>query len=151
MSHESVWYSRPRSYGKGARQCRVCTHKAGLIRKYGLNLCLPVNWRSISPITIPPSPPQLYQSIYPLANELVERKHAAYCAERNGSDSLAQDMDIWPLERKTRAWKNGRGLGYNITRNAESLIPILPSQHVLSFTVGIVNIADRRITLIDTA
>ncbi|TGJ83895.1 hypothetical protein E0Z10_g4880 [Xylaria hypoxylon] len=39
MSHESVWYSRPRSYGKGARQCRVCTHKAGLIRKYGLNLC----------------------------------------------------------------------------------------------------------------
>ncbi|RYC58027.1 hypothetical protein CHU98_g8179 [Xylaria longipes] len=39
MSHESVWYSRPRNYGKGARQCRVCTHKAGLIRKYGLNLC----------------------------------------------------------------------------------------------------------------
>ncbi|KAI1123461.1 hypothetical protein F5Y10DRAFT_270031 [Nemania abortiva] len=39
MSHESVWYSRPRNYGKGSRQCRVCTHKAGLIRKYGLNLC----------------------------------------------------------------------------------------------------------------
>ncbi|KAF7533899.1 hypothetical protein G7054_g6696 [Neopestalotiopsis clavispora] len=39
MSHESVWNSRPRSYGKGARQCRVCTHKAGLIRKYGLNIC----------------------------------------------------------------------------------------------------------------
>ncbi|KAI2631789.1 ribosomal protein S14 [Xylaria nigripes] len=39
MSHESVWYSRPRNFGKGARQCRVCTHKAGLIRKYGLNLC----------------------------------------------------------------------------------------------------------------
>ncbi|KAH8891331.1 ribosomal protein S14 [Thozetella sp. PMI_491] len=39
MSHESVWYSRPRSYGKGARSCRVCTHKAGLIRKYGLNIC----------------------------------------------------------------------------------------------------------------
>ncbi|KAI0528521.1 ribosomal protein S14p/S29e-domain-containing protein [Xylaria digitata] len=39
MSHESVWYSRPRNYGKGARQCRLCTHKAGLIRKYGLNLC----------------------------------------------------------------------------------------------------------------
>ncbi|KAL8817045.1 MAG: hypothetical protein Q9191_008222, partial [Dirinaria sp. TL-2023a] len=39
MSHESVWYSRPRGYGKGARACRVCTHKAGLIRKYGLNIC----------------------------------------------------------------------------------------------------------------
>ncbi|KAK6088533.1 40S ribosomal protein S29 [Seiridium cupressi] len=39
MSHESVWNSRPRSYGKGARQCRVCTHKAGLIRKYGLDIC----------------------------------------------------------------------------------------------------------------
>ncbi|GAM90614.1 hypothetical protein ANO11243_086590 [Dothideomycetidae sp. 11243] len=39
MSHESVWYSRPRTYGKGARECRVCTHKAGLIRKYGLNIC----------------------------------------------------------------------------------------------------------------
>ncbi|KAI9777833.1 MAG: 40S ribosomal protein S29 [Geoglossum umbratile] len=39
MSHETVWYSRPRTYGKGSRQCRVCTHKAGLIRKYGLNIC----------------------------------------------------------------------------------------------------------------
>ncbi|KAK4452311.1 40S ribosomal protein S29 [Podospora aff. communis PSN243] len=39
MSHESVWNSRPRNYGKGARGCRVCTHKAGLIRKYGLNIC----------------------------------------------------------------------------------------------------------------
>ncbi|KAI6709858.1 40S ribosomal protein S29 [Diplocarpon mali] len=39
MSHESVWNSRPRTYGKGARACRVCTHKAGLIRKYGLNIC----------------------------------------------------------------------------------------------------------------
>ncbi|OCT45185.1 40S ribosomal protein S29 [Cladophialophora carrionii] len=39
MSHESVWYSRPRTYGKGSRSCRVCTHTAGLIRKYGLNIC----------------------------------------------------------------------------------------------------------------
>ncbi|CAJ2507796.1 Uu.00g089820.m01.CDS01 [Anthostomella pinea] len=39
MSHESVWNSRPRGYGKGARGCRVCTHKAGLIRKYGLDIC----------------------------------------------------------------------------------------------------------------
>ncbi|KAK3499263.1 ribosomal protein S14p/S29e-domain-containing protein [Neurospora hispaniola] len=39
MSHESVWNSRPRTYGKGSRSCRVCTHSAGLIRKYGLNIC----------------------------------------------------------------------------------------------------------------
>ncbi|KAK2602787.1 hypothetical protein N8I77_009293 [Diaporthe amygdali] len=82
MSHESVWNSRPRGYGKGARSwyenpqhhperkkyarvgtkpsteerelekrifgdetrrltfhSRVCTHRAGLIRKYGLNIC----------------------------------------------------------------------------------------------------------------
>jgi len=39
MSHESVWNSRPRTYGKGSRSCRVCKHKAGLIRKYELNLC----------------------------------------------------------------------------------------------------------------
>ncbi|UKZ93997.1 40S ribosomal protein uS14 [Trichoderma asperellum] len=39
MSHESVWNSRPRNYGKGSRQCRVCKHKAGLIRKYDLDLC----------------------------------------------------------------------------------------------------------------
>ncbi|KAL9137232.1 MAG: hypothetical protein Q9175_001564 [Cornicularia normoerica] len=46
MSHESVWYSRPRGYGKGARSCRICTHPAGLIRKYGLNICPPIDcWR----------------------------------------------------------------------------------------------------------
>ncbi|KMU91431.1 hypothetical protein CIHG_09300 [Coccidioides immitis H538.4] len=39
MTHESVFYSRPRNYGKGSRQCRVCAHKAGLIRKYGLLVC----------------------------------------------------------------------------------------------------------------
>ncbi|KAF2429775.1 hypothetical protein EJ08DRAFT_590220 [Tothia fuscella] len=39
MSHENVWFSRPRGYGKGSRQCRVCAHNAGLIRKYGLNIC----------------------------------------------------------------------------------------------------------------
>ncbi|OBZ78986.1 hypothetical protein A0H81_00309 [Grifola frondosa] len=26
-------------YGKGSRQCRLCAHQAGLIRKYGLDLC----------------------------------------------------------------------------------------------------------------
>ncbi|CEN59643.1 hypothetical protein ASPCAL02087 [Aspergillus calidoustus] len=40
MTHESVWYSRPRKYGKGSRQCRVCSHRAGLIRKYGV--CEPI-------------------------------------------------------------------------------------------------------------
>ncbi|KAL1982709.1 hypothetical protein VTN96DRAFT_960 [Rasamsonia emersonii] len=39
MSHDSVWYSRPRKFGKGSRQCRVCAHRAGLIRKYGLMVC----------------------------------------------------------------------------------------------------------------
>ncbi|KAB2573230.1 40S ribosomal protein S29 [Lasiodiplodia hormozganensis] len=39
MAHETVYFSRPRTYGKGSRGCRVCTHKAGLIRKYGLNIC----------------------------------------------------------------------------------------------------------------
>ncbi|KAK9321188.1 ribosomal protein S14 [Lipomyces orientalis] len=39
MAHDDVWYSHPRKYGKGARQCRVCAHQAGLIRKYGLNIC----------------------------------------------------------------------------------------------------------------
>ncbi|KAK9763523.1 40S ribosomal protein S29 [Basidiobolus ranarum] len=39
MAHEAVWNSRPRNYGKGSRECRVCTHRAGLIRKYGLNVC----------------------------------------------------------------------------------------------------------------
>ncbi|KAB8079423.1 ribosomal protein S14p/S29e-domain-containing protein [Aspergillus leporis] len=39
MTHESVWYSRPRKFGKGSRGCRVCTHRAGLIRKYGMNIC----------------------------------------------------------------------------------------------------------------
>ncbi|GAW16617.1 hypothetical protein ANO14919_060500 [Xylariales sp. No.14919] len=39
MSHDSVWGSRPHGYGKGARQCRICNHRAGLIRKYSLELC----------------------------------------------------------------------------------------------------------------
>ncbi|CBX96880.1 hypothetical protein LEMA_P100110.1 [Plenodomus lingam JN3] len=40
MSHESVWYSRPRTYGKGSRNCVVTGEKkkAGIIRKYGLNM-----------------------------------------------------------------------------------------------------------------
>ncbi|ODO11837.1 hypothetical protein I350_00621 [Cryptococcus amylolentus CBS 6273] len=37
MAHSNVWFSRPRTYGKGSRQCRLCAHQAGLIR--GLDLC----------------------------------------------------------------------------------------------------------------
>ncbi|TFK57685.1 40S ribosomal protein S29 [Heliocybe sulcata] len=39
MTHDAVWFSRPRKYGKGSRQCRLCAHQAGIIRKYGLDLC----------------------------------------------------------------------------------------------------------------
>lgn len=38
MAHENVWYSHPRNYGKGSRQCRISGKHNGLIRKYGLNL-----------------------------------------------------------------------------------------------------------------
>ncbi|KAI9350104.1 40S ribosomal protein S29 [Obelidium mucronatum] len=39
MAHSAVWNSHPKNNSKGGRQCRVCAHQAGLIRKYGLNLC----------------------------------------------------------------------------------------------------------------
>ncbi|KAJ1800124.1 40S ribosomal protein S29, partial [Coemansia sp. RSA 2399] len=39
MAHSSIWFSHPRRYGKGSRACRICVHRAGLIRKYGLDLC----------------------------------------------------------------------------------------------------------------
>ncbi|PVV02412.1 hypothetical protein BB560_003135 [Smittium megazygosporum] len=39
MAHDQIWFSRPRKFGKGSRQCRVCTHRMGLIRKYGLDIC----------------------------------------------------------------------------------------------------------------
>ncbi|KAL6702415.1 40S ribosomal protein S29 [Coniothyrium glycines] len=40
MSHEAVWYSHPRTYGKGSRGCVVTgdKKKSGIIRKYGLNM-----------------------------------------------------------------------------------------------------------------
>ncbi|KAF2021008.1 ribosomal protein S14 [Aaosphaeria arxii CBS 175.79] len=40
MSHDTVWYSRPRNYGKGSRGCVVTgdKKKSGIIRKYGLNM-----------------------------------------------------------------------------------------------------------------
>ena len=31
--------SHPKKYGKGSRGCRVCGHTAGVIRKYGMNMC----------------------------------------------------------------------------------------------------------------
>ncbi|GAA5804395.1 hypothetical protein HPULCUR_009884 [Helicostylum pulchrum] len=39
MAHANVWNSHPKSFGKGSRACRVCAHRAGLIRKYNLNIC----------------------------------------------------------------------------------------------------------------
>ena len=39
MAHENVWFSHPRNFGKGSRQCRHCSSHSGLIRKYGLDLC----------------------------------------------------------------------------------------------------------------
>ncbi|KCV68948.1 30S ribosomal protein S14p/S29e [Fonticula alba] len=39
MAHDTLYNSRPRSYGKGSRECRSCSSRGGLIRKYGLNLC----------------------------------------------------------------------------------------------------------------
>ncbi|KAJ1510748.1 40S ribosomal protein S29, partial [Coelomomyces lativittatus] len=39
MSHKEIWNSHPRKFGKGSRECRVCTHRAGLIRKYSMNIC----------------------------------------------------------------------------------------------------------------
>merc|ERR1712072_1175376 len=53
MSHESVWYSRPRTYGKGSRSCHVCTHKAGLIRKYGLTSAVSASVRRAPTLASP--------------------------------------------------------------------------------------------------
>ena len=39
MAHSAVYFSRPRTYGKGSYTCRVCAHKSAIIRKYGLNIC----------------------------------------------------------------------------------------------------------------
>jgi len=36
---QELWLSHPRNYGKGSRQCRVCSARQGLIRKYGLMIC----------------------------------------------------------------------------------------------------------------
>ena len=33
------WRTHPRKYGKDSRECRRCTARIGLIRKYDLLLC----------------------------------------------------------------------------------------------------------------
>ncbi|KAF2761350.1 ribosomal protein S14 [Pseudovirgaria hyperparasitica] len=40
MAHDTVYYSRPRTYGKAALGCVVTgdRKKSGIIRKYGLNM-----------------------------------------------------------------------------------------------------------------
>ena len=38
MSHENIWFSHPRRYGKGSRECRITGSRNALIRKYGLDL-----------------------------------------------------------------------------------------------------------------
>ncbi|KAI0581040.1 RpsN Ribosomal protein S14 [Pyrenophora tritici-repentis] len=40
MSHESIWNSRPKNYGKASIGCVVTgdKKKSGIIRKYGLNM-----------------------------------------------------------------------------------------------------------------
>lgn len=39
MGPENSLSNQPKKNGKGARACRVCTARQGLIRKYGLNIC----------------------------------------------------------------------------------------------------------------
>ncbi len=39
MGHLNIWNSHPRKYGKGSRGCRICGHRSGLIRKYGICIC----------------------------------------------------------------------------------------------------------------
>ncbi|EER14237.1 40S ribosomal protein S29, putative [Perkinsus marinus ATCC 50983] len=34
-----LYMTRPRNFGPGSRQCRVCSNQHGLIRKYGLMMC----------------------------------------------------------------------------------------------------------------
>lgn len=36
---KQLWYSHPRKFGAGSRQCRTCGNNNGIIRKYGLNMC----------------------------------------------------------------------------------------------------------------
>jgi len=33
------WLDHPRRFGKGSRECRICTARQGLIRKYNIMIC----------------------------------------------------------------------------------------------------------------
>jgi small subunit ribosomal protein S29e len=39
MGHTEIVNSRPHTFGPGSRQCRRCSSRSGLIRKYHLMLC----------------------------------------------------------------------------------------------------------------
>ncbi|XP_036358317.1 40S ribosomal protein S29-like isoform X2 [Octopus sinensis] len=39
MGHTTLWFSHPRRFGPGSRQCRVCANTHGVIRKYSLFMC----------------------------------------------------------------------------------------------------------------
>jgi small subunit ribosomal protein S29e len=40
-AHEKLYYAKKikQKFGKGARKCRVCNARQGLIRKYGIMMC----------------------------------------------------------------------------------------------------------------
>ena len=49
MSHESVWFSRPRTYGKGSRQWYVTTHPSSLLRLVKLTIiAVPAHTKLVS-------------------------------------------------------------------------------------------------------
>ncbi|CBZ51959.1 putative 40S ribosomal protein S29 [Neospora caninum Liverpool] len=35
----NLFNTRPKKYGPGSRQCRVCFNRHGMVRKYGLMMC----------------------------------------------------------------------------------------------------------------
>ncbi|KAF0852770.1 40S small subunit ribosomal protein uS14 (rpS29) [Andalucia godoyi] len=39
MGYADIWNSHPKGYGKGTRECRICSVHRGLIRKYDLMVC----------------------------------------------------------------------------------------------------------------
>ncbi len=51
MSHESVWFSRPRTYGKGSRQWYVTTHFPPLLRSVKLTIiAVPARTKLVSSV-----------------------------------------------------------------------------------------------------
>nr|5XXU_d Chain d, Ribosomal protein uS14 [Toxoplasma gondii]CEL73068.1 TPA: 40S ribosomal protein S29, putative [Toxoplasma gondii VEG] len=35
----NLFNTRPKKFGPGSRQCRVCFNRHGMVRKYGLMMC----------------------------------------------------------------------------------------------------------------